>query len=356
MVQIRKPVKVDFIDAQREFLKENGIEEEDGMILSKMMLLMFKTGKDGKLSSYTGSRKISLDWNSTAAVQENELWVCQVTMKTYSLGFAEPIRKVEFSEIIGISDQMQGISDYIWETKKKKVIEHLGPQIESVVKSMGDLRRSELEAEYKEKKSALEAELELRSSELMAKEKDQTLLEENLRSKMEGDLMESREELIKEYEQEIDELKERLSSFKSMDDRLINEKSTIMSYYESQNKDLRENVKDLTNELSILRKRLDSGVEESCGNRTKGTPSRYGTLIRISKNEFKSLYFREGRYSVKINPNLTKIRFTPDDDGLAICRNGIIVVPGLNQINALNNYIGEVDWKIVDTETIEISI
>lgn len=356
MVEMRKPVKVDFFDAQRKFLEENGIEEEDGKILGKMMLLMFKTGNDGKMSCQTGTKKISLDWNSTVTVQEKELWMCQVTMKTNFLGFAEPLRKIEFSEIIEISDQMQNISDYVWETKKKEVIKCLGPKIDSMLQSAEDLRRSELEAEYRMKNSALEAKLEDRSSKLMDKETHQRFFEENLRSKLEMDFMESREELIKEYEQEIDDLNERLSSFKSMDDKLINEKGTIMSYYESQNKDLRENVESLMKEISILTKRAAYRGKEARGDRTERTPPTSGSLLRISENEFRSSHFKEGRYSIKINADLTKIRFTPNEVGIAICRNGIITIPGLNDIDALDNRIGEVNWKMVDTETIEVSI
>lgn len=351
MVEMRKDVKMDFIDAQRRFLSENGIEEEDGKILGKIMVLIFEIGVDGKMTSYTGAKKISLDWNSTTTVQENEIWMCQVTMKTNFLGYAKPIRKIEISEIIGMCGQMQNIADHIWSHRKEDVVGYLAPRIDSEVQSVLNGRISDLEAEYKGRRSAFEAELESKRSELRARESYLSLMEENLVSEMEEKLKASEESLRKKYECNAEEIEKRLSAIKCREEKLINEKSAMMSYYESQNKVLRESVERLNDELCMLRNRPASGSGYDRGNKAMS-----GSVVRISGNEFKCPLFKDGRYSAKINADMTRMRFSPDNGGLAVCRNGIMAVPGLSHINALANRIGDLNCKIVDDETVEITI
>lgn len=350
MVEMRKEVKMDFVDAQRKFLSENGIEEEDGKTLGKIMILLFEIGIDGKMASYAGAKKISLDWNSTITVQENEIWMCQITMKTNFLGYAKPLRKIEISEIIGMCGQMQNIADHIWSHKKEEVIGYLGPKIDSEVQSVLNERISEMEAEYRGRRSAFEAESESKYSELRARESNLSIMEETLVSEMEEKLKASEEDLRKKYESNMAESEERLSAIKRREENLINEKSAMMSYYESQNKVLREKAEGLNDELCMLRNKLASGKKAEI------TMLESGSVVRISGNEFKCPFFREGRYSAKINADMTRIRFSPDNSGLAVCRNGIMAVPGLSHINALANHIGDLNWKMVDGETLEISI
>ncbi|MPN21442.1 hypothetical protein SDC9_168821 [bioreactor metagenome] len=79
-------------------------------------------------------------------------------------------------------------------------------------------------------------------------------------------------------------------------------------------------------------------------------------VIRITDTEFDCPFMGEGRYSVRINADRTRVRFVPDITGTAICRDGIISVPEFGRINALGNRTGEMSWKMVDNDTLEISI
>jgi hypothetical protein len=366
VIETRKEIKMDLIDLQKKFLEENGVEEEDGKILTKLMVLLFKTGTDGKLSCNTGTKKISLDWNCKTAVQENETWICKVTMKTGILGYAEPVRKIEVSEIMAMSGQMQSIANDIWSRKKKEVLEYLVPEVDSAVEQMvkermagveDECRRkqSALEAEYAERRSALEAAYESKMSQIESRESKLACRENNLISEMESRLDDSEKDLRIKYERKASELQEKMAAVRSREEKLINEKSAMMSYYESQNQALRKNVEDLSFELSKLR----TGAvckDDSDRKAVERTSSADAHMLRISGNEFKSPIFKEGRYSVRINSEMTKIRFTHDNMGFAICRNGIIAVPGLNSIDALGNRIGELNWTMVDDKTVEISI
>lgn len=81
-----------------------------------------------------------------------------------------------------------------------------------------------------------------------------------------------------------------------------------------------------------------------------------GSVIRLSADEFKCSLINEGKYTVKINVDGTVMRFVPDVYGIAECRNGIIHVPGLNRIEVLGNRFGELKWRMVNENTLEVSI
>lgn len=346
MVEMRKEPKVDMMEFKRKFLEENGIEEEDGKTISKLTVLIFEMGKDGRLESRMGSKRISLDWNSRETVEENELWICQVTMKTNFLGFADPVRRIETSEIIGMSDRMQAIADLVWAGNKEDVISYLGTRIDSRVESAVELRGSELESEYQS-----------RISELETASSDREHSAEGLASEPEEKFNDLEDRLRKEYDKKGAELEEKLASVRAREEKLISEKSTIMSYYEFQNKALLKKIDALSEELRATRKKSS----ENDGNghvRSMETspPQVSGPVIRISVNEFKCPFVEDGRYSVTINAEMTKMRFAPDVNGRAICRNGIIAVPGLNMIGALGNRMGELEWTMSDRETLEIGI
>ncbi len=366
MIETRKEVRMDFVDMQKKFLEENGVEEEDGKILTKLMVLLFETGTDGKLSCNTGAKKISLDWNCKTAVQENEIWICKVTMKTNFLGYAEPVRKIEISEIMAMSGEMQAIANDIWSRKKREVLEYLAPEIDSIteqlvkekmagVENEYGRKQSALEEEYGERRSALEAAYESKLSQIESRESTLEHRERDLISEMEERLEDSEKDLRIKYERMASELREKLVAVRYREEKLISEKSAMMSYYESQNRALRENVDELKVELSKLR--IGAVCKDDSDRKAVERTSSAGAhMLRISGNEFKSPIFKEGRYSVRINSEMTKIRFTHDNKGYAICRNGIIAVPGLNSIEALGNRIGELNWTMVDDKTLEISI
>ncbi|MEA4978099.1 MAG: hypothetical protein VB016_06090 [Methanomassiliicoccaceae archaeon] len=365
MVEVRRGAKMDFIDVQKKFLEENGVAEEDGNVLSKLMVLLFETGTDGKFSCNTGTKKISLDWNSKITVLEKEIWICKVTMKTNFLGYAEPVRKIEVSEIMAMSGDMQAIANNIWSRKKKEVLEYLAPEVDSTVEQMVKERvagseeeygrkQSALEEEYEGRRSALEAEYQAKSSRIESIESMLEHRERNRTFEMEERLENSEKDLRERYEKMAFELQEKLNAVKFREEKLINEKSAMMSYYESQNHDLRKKAENLSFELSKLR--AGAVCKDDSDRKAVERTSSDAYLLRISGNEFKSPIFKEGRYSVRINSEMTKIRFTYDNMGFAICRNGIIAVPGLNSIEALGNRIGELNWAMVDDKTVEISI
>lgn len=81
-----------------------------------------------------------------------------------------------------------------------------------------------------------------------------------------------------------------------------------------------------------------------------------GSVIRVSVDEFKCSLIDEGAYTVKINADRTILRFVPDAYGTAECRNGIIRVPDLDRIEVLGNRFGELKWKMVNGNTLEVSI
>ena len=377
MSEFKTGIRMNFLDVQREFMEKNGIDESNGEALSEVMVLLFGTDKKGRLVSNPRNKLISLDWDSKEEVRENELWICHVTMKTGYLGYARPLRKISAPEIIGMSGQMQDIADFLWENGREEVLKYLSPMIESEIQPALKQRISELEAEYSD-----------RAAEIAERETALSLREGNLASERER-LEESGNRFREEYMERIAELENQEVLFKSEIEKLARDKSTIVDYYEAQNSNLRARISELTG--------LKSGPAEGTGNDEKGelvaryvsenrnlreelhmmrdrmsvmkhremtenSPGREDTVppaqkvVRITGTEFECPFMSEGRYSVRINADKTRLRFIPDSRGTAVCRSGTISVPDLDRINALGNRTGELSWRMVDSSTLEVSI
>ncbi|NLN72440.1 MAG: hypothetical protein GX137_06630 [Thermoplasmatales archaeon] len=377
MAEFKTGIRMNFLDVQREFMEKNGIDENNGEVLSEVMVLLFGTDKKGRLVSNPRNRLISLDRDCREEVHENELWICHVTMKTGYLGYARPLRRIGVPEIIGMSDQMRDIADFLWMNGRKEVLKYLNPRIESEIQPALEQRISELEAEYSDKAAGIakrEAALSLR--------------ENSLASEKEG-LKESGDRFREEYMERIAELEKQERRFKTEIEKLVRDKSTIMDYYETQNANLRAKISELTGpksgtaedtgvderneliagytlenhrlreELHMMRERMDvmrrrKEIENSTGREDAVCPAQ--KVIRITDTEFECPFMDEGRYSVRINADVTRLRFIPDTEGTAVCRNGTISVPNLGRINARGSRTGELNWRMVDSSTLEVSI
>lgn len=376
MAEFKAGIRMNFLDVQREFMEKNGIDESGGEVLPEVMVLLFGTDKKGRLVSNPRNRLISLDWDSKEEVRENELWICHVTMKTGYLGYARPLRKISVPEIIGMSGQMQDIADFLWENGRDEVLKYLSPMIESEIQPALEQRISELEAEYSDK-----------AAEIVERETALSLRESDLASEKER-LEESGEGFCKESTERIAELENREELFKREIEKLSRDKSTIVDYYEAQNADLRARISEMTaksntaggtgndekselvaryvsenrnlrEELHMMRDRMSvtrhrEMAENSPGREDAVPPAQ--KVIRITGTEFKCPFMSEGRYSVRINADKTRLRFVPDSRGTAVCRSGTISVPDLDRINALGNRTGELSWRMVDNDTLEVSI
>ncbi len=376
MSEFKTGIRMNFLDVQREFMEKNGIDESNGEALSEVMVLLFGTDKKGRLVSNPRNRLISLDWDSKEEVRENELWICHVTMKTGYLGYARPLRKIGVPEIIGMSEQMQDIADFLWENGRDEVLKYLSPMIESEIQPALEQRISELEAEYSDK-----------AAEIAERETALSLRESDLASEKER-LEESGERFCKESTERIAELENREELFKREIEKLSRDKSTIVDYYEAQNADLRARISEMTaksntaggtgndeegelvaryvsenrnlrEELHMMRDRMSvtrhrEMAENSPGREDTVPPAQ--KVVRITGTEFECPFMCEGRYSVRINADMTKLRFVPDVSGKAVCRDGTISVPNLDRICALGNRTGELSWRMIDNSTLEVSI
>jgi hypothetical protein len=192
-------------------------------------------------------------------------------------------------------------------------------------------------------------------SEIEASNPDPKLLEEKFASELEKKLNDLEGELRREYERKNAELEEEISSSRAREEKLMSEKSTIMSYYEFQNKVLLKKIDVLSEELRSGRKGPSEDNGKVAVRKTENAPLPVsGSVIRISGNEFKCPFIEDGNYSVVINAEMTRIRFNPDKKGRAVCRNGIMAVPGLNMICALGNVMGKLECTIYGGENLEI--
>lgn len=377
MAEFKTGIRMNFLDVQREFMEKNGIDESNGEVLSEVMVLLFGTDKKGRLVSNPRNRLISLDRDIKEEVHENELWICHVTMKTGYLGYAKPLRRIGVPEIIGMSDHMQDIADFLWMNGRDEVLKYLGPRIESEIQPALERRISELEAEYSDKAAGI------------AKREAALSLRENSLASEEGGLRESGDRSREKYMERIAELEKQERRFKTEIEKLARDKSTIMDYYEARNANLRAEISELTGpksgtaedtggderndliagytlenhrlreELHMMRERMDvmrrrKEIENSTGREDAVCPAQ--KVIRITDTEFECPFMDEGRYSVRINADMTRLRFIPDTEGTAVCRNGTISVPNLGRINALGSRTGELNWRMVDSSTLEVSI
>ena len=62
----------------------------------------------------------------------------------------------------------------------------------------------------------------------------------------------------------------------------------------------------------------------------------FGTVVRISDDSFASSQFSDGRYEVRLARDGSYIKFKPDVQGLAICKNGSICLPLLPRLIPFN--------------------
>lgn len=174
------------------------------------------------------------------------------------------------------------------------------------------------------------------------------------------------------YEDESRKLKGELEKYKRESELLRNrpasseESHDLQILLESKTREvamLTRNVEDLDRRNRVLTDMLEQANYRGVSNgdsvnttvRQKQN-SMSGSVIRISADEFKCSLIDEGSYSVRINADRTIMRFVPDSYGTARCRNGIIYVPDLNMIEVLGNKFGELKWKIVNGNTLEVSI
>lgn len=174
------------------------------------------------------------------------------------------------------------------------------------------------------------------------------------------------------YETKVDELEDELNRYRNEVETLRKKMESHVPQTESDLPDHRdETITEIRRELdsqrvenNMLRQKLvDSEYEIRCLTRDGAKPvarSRLGpmsgSVIRVSADEFKCSLIDEGTYTVRINADRTIMRFVPDIYGTAECRNGIIRVPDLDRIEVLGNRFGELKWKMVNGNTLEVSI
>jgi len=174
------------------------------------------------------------------------------------------------------------------------------------------------------------------------------------------------------YEAKIDELEVELNRYRNeaemlrvkMNSNRISEISDIPEHDDETVNNLRRELDSVKSEHRIaLSKLTEARVEINnllCETRKSTIQSRLeplsGSVIRISADEFKCSLIDEGTYTVKINADGTVMRFVPDAYGVAECRNGIIHVPHLNRIEVLGNRFGKFNWRMVNGNTLEVSI
>lgn len=374
MIRSNNSGKIDFLDAQKKFMDENGINHSDGAELKKIMILFFETGKDGKPASQISRRKISLDWNAACDVKDGELWICHVTMKTNTLGFARPLRRIEPVEIYRINGEMESIAKFMWNNDKKEVMKYIDAELDSEAVAKVEAELSKLRSEH---------------GDLLDKFRE---LEEEKTEKSEAAM----EEAIKESEDRLKEVhRNEIKKLEGQITKLENERKTITDYYEderisleedmaelerkllqhnntSNNNDGNEELLDRLNEtISRFQRSIDDRETAFIGMKKEIDHLRYQmhameakkvlrpmseSVIRISSNEFKCSFMKDGRYSVMINADMTVMRFAPDGQGIAKCHNGIISIPELYLIDALDNKIGELNWKMIGEEMLEVSV
>lgn len=374
MIRSNNSGRIDFLDAQKKFMDENGIKQSDGAELRKIMILFFETGKDGKLASQISRRKISLDWNTTCDVKDGELWICHVTMKTNTLGFARPLRRIEPIEIYRMNGEMESIAKFMWNNDKKEVMRHIDAELDSEAVAKVEAELSKLRSEHEDLLDKFR-ELEEKKTEISE-------------SDMEEAIKESEDRLNEAHRTDIENLEGQIA-------RLENEKKTITDYYEDERISLEEEVaelerkllhhnntsnnndgnEELLDRLNEMISRFQRSIEDRetafIGMKKEITHMRYQmhameakkvlhpmseSVIRISSNEFKCPFMKDGMYSVMINADLTVMRFAPDSQGIAKCCNGIISIPELYLIDALGNKIGELNWKMIGEDMLEVSV
>lgn len=387
MSKFRKGPRIDFIDAQIKFMVENGIKANGADVLDKIMVLLFEEDSSGRLACRTSNMKISLDWNSTEDIKEGELWICLVTMNTNNLGYARPLKRVESSDIVGMKCGMEDIADFIWKNNRDEVAEHLGRKIDSEIRAGMEEKISELEEEHSRKI----AEIERKEAALQARESE-------LVRETDTRIAESRDATIKDYELKVAHLNELSDELRTKAERLTKEKSTIMNYYESRNACLEDEIESLRKsvsgprteavrntardekereiaelkmEISKLRAVLADREEEAAVMKRKMAMAEgdirdrmveralypiSNSVLRISESEFRCSFMDDGRYSVKVNADMTVMRFVPDERGCAICRDGLMSVPELRKVDAFGNRTGELKWRVVNDKVLEVSI
>ncbi len=201
-----------------------------------------------------------------------------------------------------------------------------------------------------------------------------------------------------------EDLKESRREANEKADELTTVRNTLSEYYENENRTLKDELEKYKRELELLSDKPESSEEihdlhihlesktheaamltrkvedldrrnrvltdmlehanngDSSNDDSVGTTARQkqnsmaGSVIRISADEFKCTLIDEGTYSARINADRTIMRFVPDPYGNVRCRNGIIYVPDLNMIEVLGNKFGELKWKIINENTLEVSI
>ena len=84
----------------------------------------------------------------------------------------------------------------------------------------------------------------------------------------------------------------------------------------------------LNHEISKLR---DDLARKYHDNRQvdKGLGESYGIIVRISESTFASNLFHDGNYDVRLAKDGSYIKFRPDVEGRAVCRDGAISIPML---------------------------
>ena len=179
------------------------------------------------------------------------------------------------------------------------------------------------------------------------------------------------EDKIESLERKLEEFNYELLTSSRMSDPFVNAKSTGVGDMKHSSDEKDSKIENLQDNLSKLSERLEDLYEttndleykvkssvtvdgENTITRTLFTMS--GTVVRVSIDEFKCSLIDEGTYAVKINADRNIMRFVPDKYGSATCFNGIIRVPDLNLIKVLENKLGELNWRMVNGNTLEVSI
>ena len=139
--------------------------------------------------------------------------------------------------------------------------------------------------------------------------------------------------------------------------RSLDEKDREIVFLRANITNMSARLKDMQNMKNEIDKNVNSSVIVDRENtKTRSMFSMTGSVIRVSADEFKCSLIDEGPYAVKINADRTVMRFVPDEYGNATCSNGIIRVPDLSLIKVLDGKMGELNWRMVNGNTLEVSI
>ena len=214
-----------------------------------------------------------------------------------------------------------------------------------------------------EEKVALQIRINEMNDEIIRK-KDEFLSEKRTISDYYESKIESLEMMLKDFEQKLSVSSKTSGHFTDIESVDIEEMQHSLDEKDREIEVLRINISKMSarlEDMQNMKNEADRNVKSSVtvngeNTKTRSMFSMTGSVIRVSADEFKCSLIDEGTYAVKINVDRTVMRFVPDEYGNATCSNGIIRVPDLNLIKVLDGKMGELNWRMVNGNTLEVSI